>query len=525
MSKNAPIQAFITGGLDSSIMDIYFEQYGQLNIRQRWGSPSQKINSITYDSRNAGPQSVFVCMGGENHDGHTFLEEAIAKGAAVLAGENAAILEEFSRKFPELTFLQTEDARAFLAQLSIIFHGRIHEKIHTVGITGTNGKTTVAAFVKSLMTALGIPSGSIGTNGVLSSMGPVSFVQSTPTTPEASDLHAIFADFAKRGDQLAAMEVSSVAIEQQRTAGINFDVAIHTNLSPEHLEFHKTFENYKQAKLKLFRQAKRAVVNLDDEGMGADIIKDFQGSLLTYSLKKDSAADVKASNIRVTNDGTSFELKLGNDSFIVRTPVFGSYNVANLLSAICTAMHLGFMIGQIIEALPRVENPSGRFEVLKEFGRRKIIIDYAHTPVALKSLLKEAKKLPHKRLIVMITGIGIRDKEKMPQMAQAVENQADQIIVSVDHPGFLDPWEVVGHVMKGFSNPRAGNILQEPTRRDGVLAALSVSDEDDLILLTSGCINGAQIVKGEKIPHSDKEIIQEFFRNLEESKALERYEA
>ncbi|MDQ0221004.1 UDP-N-acetylmuramoyl-L-alanyl-D-glutamate--2,6-diaminopimelate ligase [Peribacillus cavernae] len=492
-------------------MKIHFEQHEQLGIKGLWGQQQNTISAVLYDSRKAIQNSAFVCISGENHDGHSFLEDAIKKGATVLAGENKAILKPLSTKYPDRTFLLIEDARVFLAHLSILFYTNVHRKLLTVGITGTNGKTTVAAYVTSLLNLLGSPAGLIGTTGIWSSKGNIDFEKTTPTTPEAPELHEIFNNFHQCGDKVAAMEVSSIAIEQKRVEGIDFDIAIHTNLSPEHLEFHHTFENYKKAKLKLFDQAKKAVVNYDDQGMATEIIESFQGPLLTYSLDKDSSADVIGTNIKVSNDGTSFELRVKGELFIVHTPVFGNYNVANLLASICTGLHLGFSIQNILLVLPQIEGPEGRFEILKDYGNRKIILDYAHTPVALKSLVTEAKKLTYNRLIVLITGIGIRDKEKMPKMAETVEGEVDEIIVAVDHPGFHDPKEIIGHVLDGFSNRYASNIHTGQTRHEGVLTALSLSEENDLILLTSGCINGAQLVKGEKIPHSDKDIIKSYF--------------
>lgn len=502
-------------------MNIHFNLYSQLSIKRIWGAPEQDISGIHYDSRRCTPGSVFVCMSGENHDGHLYIKEAVGNGATVIAGDNPERLEEGFQQYPNLTFILTESARSFLAHISIIFYERVHEKIKTVGVTGTNGKTTVAAYVKSLMTNLGMPSGYIGTIGMFSSKGRIQFSQTTPTTPESSDLHAIFNEMRLQGDQLASMEVTSVATEQKRVEGINFDIAIHTNLTPEHLEFHHTFENYRNAKLKLFRQAKQAVVNIDDEGMSKEILEIFNGPVLTYSLDKSSEADVIASNIKVSATGTVFEMIVEGESYIVRTPIFGKYNVANLLAAVCTALLSGFTVQEILPAAAMLESPEGRLEVLQEYGDRTIILDYAHTPPALKNLINEVKKMPHRRLIVMITGIGIRDWEKMPQMAKVIEGEADEIVVSVDHPGFNDPEDIINKVLSGFKNPRARNIHTAPTRQEGVLAALDLSDEKDLIILTSGCINGAQLVKGERIPHSDKDIIQNYFKLNNATRSVE----
>jgi UDP-N-acetylmuramoyl-L-alanyl-D-glutamate--2,6-diaminopimelate ligase len=494
-------------------MNIDFTQQEQLGIKRLWGQKKRMISNVNYDSRRVQKDAAFVCISGEKHDGHSFLEDAIRNGAAVLAGENASMLEKASRKYSDRTFVLVKDARNFLAQLSILFYKRAHEKLMTIGVTGTNGKTTVTAYVKSLMSLLGTPTGSIGTTGILSSTEKINLKKSTPTTPESSDLHYIFDQLHERGDKAAVMEVSSVATEQKRVEGIDFDIAIHTNLSPEHLEFHKTFENYKQAKLKLFKQAKKAVVNIDDDGMAKDILEINSEDVLTYSLDKRSDADVKASNLRTIGHETFFELNVQGDSYIGRAPVIGDYNVANILAAICTALHSGYSIHQILLALTSVEGPEGRFELLTDYGNRKIMLDYAHTPAALDNLLREVKKLEYNRLIILITGIGTRDKSKMPLMAETVEGRADQIVVSVDHPDFHDPDDIISNVLAGFTNPSADNIYTERTRAEGVLSALALSDENDLVLLTSGCVNGAQIVEGKEVPHSDKDLIKRYFND------------
>jgi len=277
------------------------------------------------------------------------------------------------------------------------------------------------------------------------------------------------------------------------------------------LEYHKTFEHYKIAKMNLFKQAKKAVINIDDEGMGKDLVEVYKGDALTYSLNKNSGADVIATNIHVTASGTSFEMIIHNRSYLVHSSVYGDYNVANLLAAVCVALHNGIHIEKMIPVLATIQNPSGRFQVIEQYGGRKIILDYAHTPVALENLVKAVKKLHHRRLIVMIAGIGIRDFGKMPKMAQTIEGKADEIVVTVDHPGFNDPSKIVDQVMSGFSNQNPSNVYRSLTREEGVLTSLELSGDDDIIILTSGCINGAQMVKGEEIPHSDEEIIHNYF--------------
>ncbi|PPA70695.1 UDP-N-acetylmuramoyl-L-alanyl-D-glutamate--2,6-diaminopimelate ligase [Jeotgalibacillus proteolyticus] len=496
-------------------MNIQDSHLKKIGLLRQYGKPDPSVTSIAYDSRNAQQGTAFFCIKGENADGHDFIVEAIENGAVVIVGTDIAQFEKLKEEYPHCTFMVVQDVRYALAHFSILFYENIHENIQTIGITGTNGKTTVATFVSSLLTQLNIPAGCIGTNGIWSSTEEIEYKKSTPTTPEAPDLHQIFKLLHERKDQAAVMEVSSIAVDQKRVEGIDFDIAIHTNLSPEHLEYHKTLEHYKTAKMNLFKQAKKAVINLDDEGMGPDLIKAYKGHALTYSLNRSSNADVIASNIHVAEDGTSFELIVNNRSYIVHSSVFGEYNVANLLAAICVGLHNGFAIESMIPIFDKIKNPFGRFQVIDDYGKRKIILDYAHTPVALSNLIEEAKKLDYRKLIVMIAGVGIRDFDKMPKMARTIEGQADEIVVTVDHPGFIEPKKIVDQVMTGFSDKEASNIYTSLSREEGVKTSLELSDDQDIIIFTGGCINGAQIVKGEYIPHSDEQIIQDFFEGNE----------
>lgn len=492
-------------------MKINFtEMDGMLGIKKMYGNAENIVKSVTYDSRRVTADSAFVCIKGEHHDGHAFIEQVLEQGATVIIGDSQSELEKISRSWKDRSFIVVSNVKSASARLSSLVYGNAEKKLDTIAVTGTNGKTTVAAFVRSLLNLLGVKTSSIGTLGVISSRGKIQFQKSTPTTPEAPDLHYLFHHFYFSGEQAVAMEVSSIAMEERRVEGILFDVGIHTNLSPEHLEYHHDFASYKQAKLKMFNQVKRAVVNLDDDGMAAEILKTYSGPVITYSMDSHSDADLIVDEATVTSQGSELELRVKGSIYRAFTSVVGGYNLANLLAAIGAVIQLGFSIKHILPVLSRIETPEGRFQIIKTETNRTVVLDYAHTPVALNNVLTEVKKLPHKRLIALITGIGIRDFEKMPRMAATAENRADEIVVSVDHPGFHDPQAIVDQVMTGFSNPSSSNIHRALTRREGVLTALSLAEEGDLILLTSGCINGCQIVKGEYIPHSDEAIIKEY---------------
>lgn len=495
-------------------MNIQFDHIPEFSIIDQFGPEKQEISSIVYNSTDAVERSAFFCVTGENTDGHLYIPEALEKGAVAIIGSDLAALTKYVPLYPDVSFVAVADVRHALAHAAIFFNENSQNRLIKVGITGTNGKTTTATYVYNLFNLLGIPCGFIGTTGIYNSAGKFPYKKSTPTTPLSSDIHQIFSQLAAYNDQAVSMEVTSIALDQKRVEGINFDVAIHTNISEEHLEYHKTFEHYLKSKLLLFSQAKSAVINLDDDGMAQDIVDVVNYPKLTYSNFLDSGADLIWTKLEAAEMGMSFDLHYQGDVFEVQVPLFGEYNAANLTAAIGAALLAGVSMEKIISMLPNMPQVEGRFQMIAGPDGRKIILDYAHTPVALDLVMNEVKKLPHKRLITLIAGIGIRDFAKMPKMAKAADGKADVIIVTVDHPDFHNPDDVVNEVLKGFAVPYKQRIVPVPTRREAVVAALSESGPDDIILLSSGCINGAQRIRGEFIPHSDEEIIEDYFQNL-----------
>ncbi|MDX1806458.1 MAG: UDP-N-acetylmuramoyl-L-alanyl-D-glutamate--2,6-diaminopimelate ligase [Paenisporosarcina sp.] len=494
-------------------MDIQWTQLTQIKTLHVFGPTTQPTAGIVYDSRDVQHQFAFFCIIGEETDGHLYIDEAIQNGATTIVGSDKVAIEKYASLHANISFVLVRDSREALAYTAIEFNHHACDKLFKVGITGTNGKTTVATYVRNLFNLLGLPCGMLGTNGIFTSKEVLHIKKSTPTTPMSSDVQAIFSELLKRGDKAAAMEVSSIALDQYRVGGFEFDVAIHTNISEEHMEYHKTFDHYKMCKLRLFTQAKASVVNLDDKGMSKDIIQVVQGSLLTYSSNTDSQADLIWTNIHHLADGMSFDLLYKGQTHQISIPIYGEYNVGNLVSAIGAALFAGISIDKVIMVLPEMQQVDGRFQVIHGPDDRIIVLDYAHTPVALEAIMKAVKKLPHERLITLITGIGIRDFAKMPKMAKTAEGKAEVLVVSVDHPGENDPWTVVDAVLKGFQVPYLQEVLTAPSRHDAVIKALEASKPGDIVLLTSGCINGAQIVRGEYIPHSDEDIIHDFFYN------------
>ncbi|WP_241536068.1 Mur ligase family protein [Indiicoccus explosivorum] len=492
-------------------MNIQFDSGSPIKPIVLQGPDRQNIVSAVYNSADAVPGAAFFCIHGEKTDGHLYIQEALDHGAKAVIGSDESAMDAFAPRYPEVTFALVEDVREAMAQAAIMLSGGAQERLLKVGVTGTNGKTTVASYIRNLLNLTGIPCGFIGTNGVWTSGSKMTFRKTTPTTPLSADLHRIFSMLDEQGNKAVSMEVTSIAIDQRRVAGIEFDVAVHTNLSEEHLEYHGTIDHYRNAKLELFRQAKAAVVNLDDEGMAGEILAEAACPILTVSQQPSSGADLVWTNCEGEEDGMAFDLIWQGIRHSVTMPLFAEYNVGNMALAIGALLQAGIPFSRIKPVLPDVDQVEGRFQRIEGPDGRKIIIDYAHTPIALDKVLEAANKLPHNRLIALIAGIGIRDFGKMPKMAKAAEGKADMLVVTVDHPGDHDPSAVVEEVMKGFTFPYKQEVRKAMTRREAVETALRESGPNDLILLTSGCINGAQIVKGEYVPHSDEEIIEEFF--------------
>lgn len=492
-------------------MEIQLTSIPSFPVIDQFGPEISKVSSIEYNSTQVTQDCAFFCVPGENTDGHLYIQEAIENGASTIIGSNKGIIDEYAKKHPNLSFAVVANVRTALAYMSDYYYQSPQKSLLKVGVTGTNGKTTTATYVYNLFNLLGLACGFIGTTGIIGANGKIPFHKSTPTTPISSDIHKIFDKFVAEGDRAVSMEVSSIALDQKRVEGINFDVAIHTNISEEHLEYHKTFTHYLQSKLLLFRQAKAAVVNIDDEGMAKDILEVIDYPYLTYSNQLDSGADLIWTDCESSDTGLKFDLCYQEKRFPIHVPLYGEYNAANLTAAIGTALLSDVRLEDILAVLPDMPQVEGRFQVIHGPENRKIILDYAHTPVALASVLQEVKKLSHNRLIALIAGIGIRDFSKMPKMARAAEGKADVLVVTVDHPGENEPVTVIDAVLEGFTVPYKQKVVTANSRREAVLAALQESGPDDLILLSSGSINGAQIVKGEYIPHSDEAIIEAFF--------------
>src|SRR3954470_22456557 len=425
-------------------------------VRQVFGPVDRPVENIAYDSRRVQRHTMFVALRGEKTDGHQFIGQAIDKGASVIVAER-------EEKDPRVTSLLVENTRTALADFSATFYGHPGRKLRMAAVTGTNGKTTTSFLIKHICENGGLRCGLIGT--VRYEIGE-RILPATRTTPESLDLQELLAQTVNAGCKAAAMEVSSHAVAQGRIRGLEWDVAVFTNLTQDHLDFHGTMENYYAAKAKLFHslaeQKKKkkpvAVINIDDR-YGERLIGEVNRKMAVVTYGLGAQADFRASNYRMEFGGTSFQLDAKGKSYLVRVPLIGRFNVANSLAALAGANGLGLNLREAILSLSKTAQVPGRLQAVPAKRQFQVFVDYAHTPDALANVLKTLRELEPRRLIVVFGCGGDRDRQKRPLMASVVEQAADHAIITSDNPRKEDPDAIVAEVEKGFRSNHYEKIV------------------------------------------------------------------
>src|SRR6266576_1431353 len=416
-------------------------------IRQIIGPVDRPVENISYDSRRVQRNTLFVALRGEKTDGHQFIAQAINKGASVIVAER-------DEKDPRVTCLVVENTRAALADLSANFYGHPAWKLKLAAVTGTNGKTTTTFLIKHICEKAGLRCGLVGT--VRYEIGE-RILPAIRTTPESLDLQELLAQIVNAGCRAAAMEVSSHALAQDRTRGLEWNVAVFTNLTQDHLDFHGTMESYFDSKAKLFarlgnQEKKRkpvAIVNIDDR-YGEQLLKKIDQRVAVVTYGRSVRADFRASNYRVEFSGTSYQLDAHGKSYLVRVPLIGGFNVANSVAALAAANTLGISMRDAVLSLGKSPQVPGRLELVPAKRQFQVFVDYAHTPDALGNVLKTLRELEPRRLIVVFGCGGNRDREKRPLMGEIVDRNADYAIVTSDNPRKEEPDAIIVEIEKGF---------------------------------------------------------------------------
>ena len=485
---------------------------GRVKVLERQGDLSVSVKAITDDSRTTSSQSLFVAVKGERVDGHRFISAALKGGASALVAQEAV-------SGISLPFVRVEDSRRALGLLGSRFYGDPSSRIRMIGITGTNGKTTTTYVCKALLEGLGRQVGLIGT--VAYQIG-TSTMPATHTTPGALELQRLLAEMVTNGCATAVMEVSSHALAQDRTSGCEYDVAVFSNLTQDHLDFHKTMEDYFQAKLRLFtglaeghKENKRAIINVDDS-YGSQIIERSPVPVWTYALK--SKADLRAEDVRLSIRGTTFTAATPVGSFPVESHLVGEHNVYNLLAAIGVALHEGATPDQIRRAVGNVLNVPGRFERVIAGQPFTVVVDYAHTEDALVRLLTTAETLKTGRIITVFGCGGDRDRGKRPKMGAAAVRYSDVVILTSDNPRTEDPYAILEQVEVGVVE----GLRQRPDvqyrkiadRRQAIEEAVRQAQSPDMVLIAGKGHEDYQIVGTEKLHFDDREVARNAIQRL-----------
>ncbi|MDU7954423.1 MAG: UDP-N-acetylmuramoyl-L-alanyl-D-glutamate--2,6-diaminopimelate ligase [Clostridium perfringens] len=461
------------------------------------GNEESKVQNIRYDNRKIEQGDAFVCVKGFKVDGHSFIGDAIKKGARVLIVQEEVSVQE------DITIIKVKDTRKALAIMSSNYFGNPKDKLKIIGITGTNGKTTSAFIIKSILEKAGFMTGLIGT--IANYIGNKK-VDAVRTTPESYELHELFKNMVDAGVEYCVMEVSSHSLELDRVYGIQFEEGIFTNLTRDHLDFHKTFENYYNAKFKLFERSNHSIINLDDP-YGANIVKDIEErevktKVSTFSIEKES--DFKAFEIKSHSNGSEFKVNLeGIEEFSINIP--GEYNIYNSLGCIICAYNLNIPMDKIKEGLSDVVIP-GRCElVAKEKNLPySIIIDYAHTPDGLENILSTVKAFTKNRMISVFGCGGDRDKVKRPQMGKIGCELSDIAIITSDNPRSEEPMDIINDIVKPLNYD---NFVIEVNRKEAIRKAMNMALEGDVIVIAGKGHETYQILKDETIHFDEREVV------------------
>ncbi len=470
------------------------------------GPGEVQILGIAHSSKDVRPGSLFAALKGVNSDGVNFVAEAEAKGAV-------AVLSEWPRPATtRLPWIQAADARESMALAAANFYGHPSMKLKVVGITGTKGKTTTTYILEEILRAGGSVPAVIGT---IDYRGPGFRIKAPHTTPEAPDVQRILSEMVAAGATHCLMEVSSHALEQKRVWGVSFDVAVFTNLSGEHLDYHRSMENYFEAKKKLFflnHKRVASVVNMDDP-WGQKLVAELPMRTVTYGLEP--AAIVRAAGHRLSDRGVEARVIYPGGQLSVASPLVGMHNLYNILAATATALALGVPPADIVKGIASLEGVPGRFEGVANRLGIHVVVDYAHTDNALMHLLRTVRDLKPRRIILVFGAGGNRDTGKRERMGDVAARLADWTVLTSDNPRSEDPLRIIADIEKGFTKNGAKKHEVVPDRKEAIRKALSLANKGDYVLVAGKGHEDYQIFKEETIHFSDTEVIKAL---LEETK-------
>ena len=474
------------------------------NLLDIIGDKDLDIADISFDSRKVGQGTLFFAVKGTQVDGHDYIDKAIGQGAT------AIVCEKLPRKKTEgVTFIKVDNSAYVLGVAASNFFGNPSRELRLVGVTGTNGKTTIATLLYRLFTDAGYNCGLLST---IENIVNREVVPSTHTTPDPIELNALLHQMVEKGCEYAFMEVSSHSVAQDRIAGLHFAGGIFTNLTHDHLDYHKTMANYRNAKKKFFDnlpQSAFALTNLDDKN-GAVMLQNTKAKKLSYALKHD--ADFKGIVMESHFDGMLLKVN-GTE---VYTQLVGGFNASNLLAIYGAAIALGFNKNELLVEISKLHGANGRFDIVRSDCGIVGIVDYAHTPDALENVLTTINDVRcHKETLITIVGCGgNRDTTKRPEMAAVAVKLSDRVILTSDNPRNEDPDEIIRQMKAGIAEEDHYKVLSITNRGEAIRTAVALAKRGDIILLAGKGHENYQEINGVKNHFDDKEVLSEAFKEV-----------
>jgi UDP-N-acetylmuramoyl-L-alanyl-D-glutamate--2,6-diaminopimelate ligase len=470
------------------------------------GCLGREISGIASDHRKVESGHIFICYEGVNVDGHTFIPQAIKKGATTIIGEHPPPVDLPT----DITYIQTPNGRIALSHIAANWHSNPADQLKLIGITGTNGKTSTAYLTHSILEADGLKAAIMGT--VDYRYGDVLVPASAGTTPDPITLHRLFKQIVDAGLDYVIMETSSQGLAQHRLAGLTFDTAVFTNLTQDHLDYHQTMEEYLNAKLMLFQQIHPenglAILNADDPAFNR-IRQQVKAPILTYGVE--NCADITVREPESTLKGLAFTAMTQAGNIRAKLQLLGDYNLYNALAAIGISLHHGCSIKTIQSGLESTVVP-GRFQLIDRGQDFAVVVDYAHTPDGLENLLTAAQKIVKKRLICVFGCGGDRDRTKRPKMGNISATIADHSVVTSDNPRTEDANRIIDDILEGL--PNGANYQCITDRRKAIGYAIEMAEPGDLVAIAGKGHEAYQEIDGEKFDFDDCEVAAEFLDAL-----------
>ncbi len=484
------------------------------------GQLDQTIEAVAHDSRKVVPGTLFFCLSGVHVDGHDYIAEAVRRGAVAVVVER-----DVTAVADKITIIKVKDTRVAMQVIVPCFFDYPGYKLRMIGVTGTNGKTTTTYLIRDILRKAGHKTGLIGTIQTLIEDKAIPIKN---TTPDVIELQSMLAEMVSSGMKYAIMEVSSHALALHRIAGCEFDVAIFTNMTQDHLDFHQTFEKYIDAKAELFRSlskdtntktGKTAVINLDDNA-GHIMVKNAACPVISYAVK--NAGVLMADNVKVKETGSSFQVKGPFGTMELSLSITGMFNVYNVLAAIGAVLAEGVTPDVIKQALESFTSVPGRFELVQAGQPFTVIVDYAHTPDGLENVLKTAKQFVQGKIIVVFGCGGDRDRTKRPIMGKIAVQYGDIVLATSDNPRSEDPVKILEDVEGGIKEALCGkntgkNYEVIPDRRQAISRAIRMAKPQDVILIAGKGHETYQILHDRTIDFDDRQVAREVIKEMREN--------